>query len=75
MMKMISQSLPVLLLYRDPPQLLPGNQIRKMHIGFAKVYSSPSQHTDDIMQKVQYLFDRRKRKYIVLYYTESRERK
>lgn len=44
-----------------------------MHIGFAKVYSSPSQHTDDIMQKVQYLFDRRKRKYIVLYYTASRE--
>lgn len=46
-----------------------------MHIGFAKVYLSPSQHTDDIMQKVQYLFDRRKRKYIVglLYYTASRE--
>lgn len=40
-----------------------------MHIGFAKVYSSPSQHTDDIMQKVQYLFVRRKRKYnsILLY--------
>lgn len=49
------------LLYRDLPKLLPGNQIRKMHIGFAKVYSSPSQHIDDIMQKLQYLFDLRKR--------------
>lgn len=73
MMKMTSQSLPVLLLYRDLPQALPGNQIRKMHIGFAKVYSSPSQHTDYVMEKVKYLFDRRKRKYIVLYYTASRE--
>lgn len=43
MIEPANQSLPVLLLYHLP-QLLLGNQIRKMHIGCAYVYSSPSQH-------------------------------